>query len=181
VTPDLAIFGKAVAAGFPVSVLAGRRQFMQAFADGRAIHAGTLNAHVGGVAAALASVRLLESDKTVYPRLHHLGDKLKSRLGRAAESTGHVVLTTGPGAVFHMGFQHAKSAAGAPPVAVNNYRDVVRTYDMEKYARFVRGMAARRVRLIGRGIWYLSTAHTEEDLELTAEAALQTLAEMAEE
>jgi glutamate-1-semialdehyde 2,1-aminomutase len=52
VTPDLAVFGKAVAGGFPVSLLAGRRQFMQGLSDGRVIHAGTLNAHVGGVAEA---------------------------------------------------------------------------------------------------------------------------------
>jgi glutamate-1-semialdehyde 2,1-aminomutase len=179
VTPDLAIFGKAIAGGFPVSVLAGRRKFMHGFADGRAIHAGTLNAHVGGVAAALASVRLLESDATVYQRLHHLGAKLRTRLEQAAESTGHAVLAAGPGAVFHFGFLHATPQGGAVASGVHCYRDVVRTYDMEKYSRFVQGMAARGVRLIGRGIWYLSTAHTDEDLELTADVACQTLGEMA--
>ena len=64
-------------------------------------------------------------------------------------------------------------------VNVRNYRDVVRTYDMERYAAFVRGMSARGVRLIGRGIWYVSTAHTESDLDQTIEAARETLAELS--
>ncbi len=44
VTPDLAIFGKAMASGYPISVLAGQQKFMQLIADGKVIHAGTMNA-----------------------------------------------------------------------------------------------------------------------------------------
>ena len=180
VTPDLAVLAKAVAGGFPVSVLAGRRQIMEVLASGQAIHAGTLNAHVGGVAAALASIRLLENDKTVYSRLHYLGGKLRTRLVRIASESGHSALAIGPGAVFHFGFLQSRPQPGCGAIVMDNYRDVARTYDMEKYARFVRGMSSRGVRLIGRGIWYISTAHTETDLELTAQSARQTLAEMAE-
>ena len=179
VTPDLAIFGKAVAGGFPVSILAGRKQLMEILAAGQAIHAGTLNAHVGGVAAALASIRLFESDETMYTRLHAIGCKLKSRLERIATEAGHASLASGPGAVFHFGFLRSAASPASKPV-MHGYRDVVRTYDMEKYARFVRGMSSRGVRLIGRGIWYVSTAHTETDLELTVQSARQALAEMAE-
>ncbi len=181
VTPDLVVFGKAVAGGFPVSVLAGRAKFMESLASGRSIHAGTLNAHVGGVAAALASLRLLQAnDEAAYSQMFTLGSRLMEQLRSLADSTGHSVLVTGPGPVFHLGFLASKPHDSKLP-AVRNYRDVVKTYDMNKYSRFVRGMAARGVRLIGRGIWYISTVHSAEDVELTVDRARESLAEMARE
>src|SRR5690606_33607813 len=41
VTPDLAIFAKAMANGYPISALVGRRRWMQPIAEGQVIHAGT--------------------------------------------------------------------------------------------------------------------------------------------
>ena len=59
VTPDLAVFGKAMANGFPMSAIVGRRELMELFATGQVIHAGTMNAQNGCVAAALATIRRL--------------------------------------------------------------------------------------------------------------------------
>ena len=39
------------------------------------------------------------------------------------------------------------------------------------YARFREGMLERGVRLIGRGIWFSSTAHSQEDIQKTLDAA----------
>jgi glutamate-1-semialdehyde 2,1-aminomutase len=178
VVPDLAIFGKAVASGFPLSVLAGRREIM-GILDGRTIHAGTLNAQTGCVAAALASVQLLESDRATYDRLHAVGNELKAGLESAARAAGCVAITMGPGSVFHMGFPHA--ARGADRSPIRNYRDVASTYDMAKYGRFVRHMAGRGVRLIGRGIWYVSTAHSAKDIQQTLDAARSALQALASE
>jgi glutamate-1-semialdehyde 2,1-aminomutase len=181
VTPDLAIFGKALAAGFPLSVIAGREQFMQPITDGRAIHAGTLNAHVGAVAASLASIRLLEADnRSAYALLHRLGDRLQVGLAELAGQAGHAMRTTGPGPVFHAGFIRADQRAPATLPAPRHYRDAVRMYDSEMYAQFVRAMAQRGVRLIGRGIWYLSTAHTDRDVDQTIDAARGALAEIGQ-
>src|SRR5262249_23589254 len=158
-----------------------RREIMQAIADGRVIHAGTLNAHVASVAAALTSLRLLEADHaSAYRRLHELSEQLRSRLVEPSGRAGQAVLMTGPGPVFHMGFlrQETNSTARAGGLAILNYRDVLRTYDFEKYARFVRAMAQRGVRLIGRGIWYLSTAHTQADVDQTVDVARSALAEI---
>ena len=178
VTPDLALFGKAVAGGFPVSVLAGRKKFMDVLVDGRTIHAGTLNAHVGGVAAALASIGLLAAGGgAAYQRLREIGERLMRGVREAAARLRLPIKVSGPGPVFHVGFL---TDADADPnqITVCNYRDVVTRFDAPGYADFVRRMAARGVRLIGRGIWYVSTAHTDEDVELTLEHVRQTLAEM---
>jgi glutamate-1-semialdehyde 2,1-aminomutase len=79
-----------------------------------------------------------------------------------------------------MGFLRSPAPHDSGSVAIRNYRDVIRNYDVERYGRFVRGMAAHGIRLIGRGIWYISTAHSDADVEQTAEVARQTMAEMAE-
>ena len=60
--------------------------------------------------------------------------------------------------------------------AIRDYRDYALHCDKERYSRFCVAMLQRGVRLIERGVWYLSAAHTEEHLEKTlqaVEAALQ--------
>ena len=139
------------------------------------IHAGTLNAHVGCVAASLKSLELLGADDgAAYRRLYELGGRLRRGLADLGASYG--LKAIGPGPVFHAGFVRAGLAGQEQPV--RNYRDVARTYDTERYSRFVRAIAARGVRLIGRGIWYLSTSHTDSDLDQTLAAARAALAEL---
>src|ERR1051325_1474130 len=56
VTPDLAVFGKAFASGYPISVLAGKSKFMDLIACGKVLHAGTMNSSNPTVAASLATL-----------------------------------------------------------------------------------------------------------------------------
>jgi glutamate-1-semialdehyde 2,1-aminomutase len=122
---------------------------------------------------------LLQRDSGVYSRLHDLGHALRARVGENAEAAGFAGAASGPGAVFHFGFVRASARRERGIVSTRNYRDVLRNYDTETYGRFVRGMADRGVRLIGRGIWYLSTAHTKADIEQTLGAAQETFTQMA--
>jgi glutamate-1-semialdehyde 2,1-aminomutase len=169
-TPDLAVFGKALASGFPISAMAGRAPIMDLLADGRCIQAGTLNAQNTTVAAALATLHFLENDSSrIYARLFNMGQDLRAELGAAAARYGHEVLTQGIGPVFHLGFTSAKK--------VTDYRATL-GYNQQKYLAFCDGMRERGIRLIGRGIWYVSAAHTQEDIEKCILAARQTLAEM---
>lgn len=154
VVPDLAVFGKALGSGHPLSVLAGRKSFMQPIADGKVIHAGTLNSGVSGIAAALATLGVLERDR-VHERLYRLGARLMEGIRAAALDTGHSMLVQGPGPMFHAGFTSLDRA--------REYRDLFR-YDRPKYAAFVAALQDRGVRVIGRGLWYVSAAHTEDDI-----------------
>ncbi|RPI90322.1 MAG: aspartate aminotransferase family protein [Planctomycetaceae bacterium] len=171
VTPDLAVFGKALASGYPLSVLAGRRKFMQPIADGRVIHAGTMNSGNPSVAAALSTLRILERDDV--PRaLEAKGRRLMAGLREAAQKTGEPLLIQGPGAMFHAGFTRLS--------AVRDYRETL-TYDKGRYSRFVAGMQERGVRLIGRGLWYVSAAHSDEELSEAVECAEGVLRELSRE
>jgi glutamate-1-semialdehyde 2,1-aminomutase len=65
--------------------------------------------------------------------------------------------------------------AGFTPLArVRDYRETL-SYDKPLYARFVTGMQERGIRLIGRGLWYVSAAHTSADLDLAIATAHDVL------
>jgi glutamate-1-semialdehyde 2,1-aminomutase len=161
VIPDLAVFGKALASGYPISVLAGKRQLMEKIADGTVIHAGTMNSGNPSIAAAQATLEVLETDN-VHPRLYDLGQRLMNGLRSVSQRAGHPLFVQGPGPMFHAGF--------TPLEAVRDFRDTL-TYDKPRYAAFVAAMQERGIRLIGRGLWYISAAHTVEDIEHCIAAA----------
>jgi len=172
VIPDLAVFGKAMANGFPISAIVGRQKLMELFATGQVIHAGTLNAQNGSVAAALATIRELEvQSPEIYNRLTAMAQTLWSSLTKSASKWGQSVVVQAVGPVFHLGF--------TPAGTIKDYRGTL-TCNNEKYRAFCDAMHDRGVRLIGRGLWYVSAAHTSEDIEICAkmaDAAFETLTE----
>ena len=171
VTPDLAVFGKAMANGFPISAIVGRQKLMELFATGQVIHAGTMNAQNGCVAAALATIQALEGESPeIYNRMTAMAASLRSRIIRSASKWGQVVVAQGMGPVFHLGF----SSIGS----IKDYRGTL-TCSREKYRSFCDAMHDRGVRLIGRGLWYVSAAHTAEDIESCAQAADKTFESLA--
>jgi glutamate-1-semialdehyde 2,1-aminomutase len=171
VTPDLAVFGKALGSGYPISVLAGRESLMKHIADGSVIHAGTMNSGNPSIAAALATIEVLESED-VYSRLFANGKRLMSGLETAAAEAGVDVLVQGLGPMFHLAFTNLSSA--------RDYRDVLR-FDKAMSARFIAGMQERGIRLIGRGLWYISAAHVNDDIDRALEAASQVFSTLKPE
>ena len=170
VTADLAIFGKAMGSGFPISAIVGKRTLMELVTSGKAIQAGTMNAQNASVAAALATVTYLKTHVgEIYPEFLRLSEILRDGLREEARKNGHQVLIQGSGAVFHMGFSSQER--------VTDYRGTLQ-YDSAKYHRFVREMRERGIRLIGRGLWYLCVAHREGDIERCIEAAGAALADL---
>jgi glutamate-1-semialdehyde 2,1-aminomutase len=165
VIPDLAVFGKAMASGYPISVLAGKRRFMQKIADGSVIHAGTMNSGNPSVAAAQATLHVLESE-SVHPRLFELGRRLMEGLRDASQRAGKPLLVQGPGPMFHTGFTALSQ--------VRDFRDTL-SYDKPRYAAFVAAMHEKGIRLIGRGLWYISAAHTPEEIDRCIATAYEVL------
>ena len=72
--------------------------------------------------------------------------------------------------MFHLAFTDGGS--------FHDYRTFAEHNDMDRYHRFVEVLLDEGVRVIGRGMWYLSTAHTDEDVEFTLGAAKSALQEM---
>ena len=171
VTPDVATFAKGVAGGFPMSVVAGKREIMQHFADGTALHAGTASGNTTSLAAAKTAVTWLsENDGEALKQTTEIGNKLIEGLRNLAKTHEEDVLIQGVGPVFNMMFTDQSE--------LPDLRSTIEHVDTERYEKFAEGMMERGVRLPGRGTWLLSTAHTEEDVEETLAAAEATFSSM---
>ncbi len=169
VTPDLAIFAKAVASGYPLSILAGKADLMGWIADGRVIHAGTLNASVPSVAAARATLAIM-SEENIHQHLFDKGNHLMQGLRETASELALPLHVQGPGPMFHTGFTKR--------TIVSEYRHVFE-YESELGTSFVQGMHRRGVRILTRGLWYISAAHTDQDIAFALNVATDTLTEIA--
>ncbi|HXH99894.1 MAG TPA: aspartate aminotransferase family protein [Sphingobacteriaceae bacterium] len=165
IVPDLAIFAKAFASGYPISAIVGKKEWMELIENSVVIHAGTMNASNPTVAAALATVEVLERDKP-HERMFQLGKKLMAGLQQAAIETNHNMLVQGFGPMFHAGFTDLKN--------VKDYRDTL-SYDKVKLGKFISGMHNKGIRIIGRGLWYISAAHTDSDIDYTVKIAKEVL------
>ena len=169
VVPDLATYAKAMAGGFPASMFAGKREIMGLLEDGTVVHAGTMNSNVMVMAAVRASLeKLMDGDGAVYRRLYASGQALMDGLRDLGRKHEVDLLVQGPGPVFCLSFTAADEIA--------DYRSHARKTDHARYGSFYHGMRERGVRLTARGTWFVSTAHTDEDVERTLEAADETLA-----
>ncbi|HWK58500.1 MAG TPA: aspartate aminotransferase family protein [Parapedobacter sp.] len=166
VFPDLAIFAKAIASGYPISAIVGKREWMDEIASARVIHAGTMNSGNATVAAALATIEVLERDPDTYTRMFRLGHRLMDGLRAAATETGQPLLVQGMGPMFNTAF--------APLTAMRDYRDTLQA-DKAKLGRFIAGLHDRGIRVIGRGLWYISAVHTEEDIDEAISVAREAL------
>ena len=168
VTPDIATFAKAVAGGFPLSIVAGKQSVMGSLEDGTTMHAGTASGNITSLVAAEATIhKLKENDGAAVKYLHQIGEKLIDGLNNLAQKHEEDVLIQGLGPIFSMTFTREK--------ALPDYRSYKRNADQDRYDLFRQGMLERGVRMPDHGKWFLSTAHTEEDIEQTLDAADETL------
>ena len=165
VTPDMSVFAKAMGSGYPISAVVGRREWMSLIAESKVIHAGTMNAGQPSVAAALATISILERDAP-HARMFALGQRLMSGLRQAAADAGHQMLVQGPGPMFVTAFTDRD--------VFRDYRDTL-TADRARLGRFVAGMHDAGVRVIGRGLWYISAVHTDAEIDHAISTARDVL------
>lgn len=169
ITPDLSVFAKAMGSGYPISAIVGKREWMSLLENGQVIHAGTMNSSNPTVAAALATIHILQRENP-YQRMFDLGKKLIDGLKKAAEKTGHKLLIQGPGPMFTTTFTTAQK--------VSDYRGTLKA-DKTKLNQFIASMHDQNIRIIGRGLWYISSAHVQEDIDVAIAAAEKVLATIA--
>lgn len=166
VTPDLATYAKAIGGGLPLSALAGKRDYMGLIADGTVIHGGTLNGNPIVLAAAKATLEVLERENgAVYADLSRRGWRLRSEIERLLREHGYQVVTAGDGAVFHLSFMGSKP---------KNYRELMAA-DTKTYSDFALALLDEGVMVLPDGRWYCSVAHTDEVIDATLAAVERAL------
>lgn len=168
ITPDLSIFAKAMGSGYPISAIVGKKNWMHLIEEGKVIHAGTMNSGNGTIAAALTTIGILERENP-YKRIFDLGQQLMRGLQSAAADTKQGLLVQGPGPMFTIAFTHLSEA--------KDYRDTL-MFDKATLGRFISLMHDNKIRIIGRGLWYISAAHTKEDIEHAISVAAGVFAEL---
>ena len=168
ITPDLSVFAKALASGYPISAIVGKRSWMGVIEESKVIQAGTMNSSNATVAAALATLEVLEAEKP-YGRLFKYGKKLMEGLREAAVATKQNLLVQGPGPMLNTAFTNSES--------VKDYRNTL-SFDRVKLGKFISGMHNEKIRIIGRGLWYISAAHTETDIDEAIDTAAKVLSRM---
>lgn len=171
VTPDLTAFAKALGGGFPIACVAGRGGIMDLLGDPRVprdtplpMSGGTFNSFVPSIVASLATLDILQQRET-YDRLTRLGTRLMEGIDRVLYDSGLPHVVQGFPTAFYVDFN------ARAPVSV---RDVV-ALDHASYRTFVERLASNGVRVHPRGVWYLSTAHTDEDISQTIDAVRQSV------
>ena len=169
VTPDLTIFGKAVANGFPVAGLAGTAALMDEFATGRKVmHGGTYNSQSIAMAATVATLKTLKTPGT-YQTLERQGKRLMDGVAAALRSAEVRATVTGFPEIFHVGF-----GLEQPP---RNYRDIIAS-DRAGYIRLTTALLQRGVRILERGAWFVSTTHSDDVIDETLDGLRRTLASL---
>jgi len=170
VRPDLTCLGKIIGGGLPVGAYGGRADLMERVApSGPVYQAGTLSGNPLAMAAGLWTLDRLKP--ALYRRLKTLGATLARGLADAARDAGVPLQVNAVGSVLTPFFTS---------VAVRDYRSAC-TSDTSAYARFFQGMLARGIypppsQFEG---WFLSAAHSANDVERTIAAARDVFEEMA--
>ena len=168
VTPDLTCLGKALSGGFPISAVGGRRDIMELIADRRVFHAGTYNSNPLCLAAIPAVVSVL-SEAGVYERMQSLSGRLREGLAELLRPIGAYV--QGTNTMFGVGF------GPGPGSSMRElwHNDPERIFELKRELR-LRGVYTKPT---PRDIWYVSTAHTEDDVSETLDRAEASIAALA--
>lgn len=169
ITPDLTCLGKVIGGGLPVGAYGGKAEIMQKVAPSGPIYqAGTLSGNPLAMTAGIATLSQLTPEN--YQHFIHLGDRLEEGI-TAAAMKHHVPIT----------FNRAGSMIGLffTDEKVVNY-ECARKSNLDYFAQYYREMANAGIFLPPsqfEGL-FLSTAHSEEDIEKTIAAAEQAFAKL---
>lgn len=165
VIPDLVVLGKAMANGYPISALGGKKEIMEYFIhpelSKRVLLAGTYNAHPVPTAAAIATIeRLSANNGEVYSRLETLGAMMQEGLEQIIKKLSIQAVVARQGSAFCLYLMDHL------PV---DWHDLAQYHDFELDRRL-------RMELVHRGIYFfpvpvkqcsISCAHTETDIDET--------------
>jgi glutamate-1-semialdehyde 2,1-aminomutase len=173
VMPDITTLGKIIGGGLPVGAYGASRDIMRHIAPaGNIYQAGTLSGNPLAMTAGLATLKRLR-DVTVYERLERAGERLCRGLTDAASEVGVRTVTNRVGSMWTSFFTTGPVTDWATAAAS----------DRALYGKFFHAM-------LGEGVYlapsqfeagFISTAHTDELLDRTIEAARRAFKAMVDE
>ena len=174
VTPHLSVFGKAIANGYPLGVIGGKREIMELFdaedPQKRVLIAGTYNAHPINTAAAIATLGILQNPE-VYKQISKVSNLFYGGLEELFVEKGIPAIVSR---------NASASCTYFCDEAPKDVHDILQNHDFSFDLQY-------RKALIEKGIYHIpiackqssvSFAHTEEDIHHTLEMTRQVLNEI---
>lgn len=171
ITPDMTALGKIIGAGMPVGAYGGKAEIMGVVSpEGPVYQAGTLSGNPVAMASGLAALRQLR-DEPPYEKLEEMGQRLAAGLDQAAEKAGIPHQVAQVGSMLTLFFNDQP---------VRNY-SVSSKNNTELFAKFFHGMLDEGMYLpcSQYEAWFVSAAHTDDDIDRTIQAADRVLAGLA--
>ncbi len=162
IEPDLTALGKIIGGGLPIGAYGGKREIMEKIAPlGPTYQAGTTAGNPLSIAAGTACIQLLSQPGT-YERLDRLGQTLTTAISDLAEQYNIPVQINRQGGAFAVYFTEE-------PVV--DYESAQATDD-RLFTQFFRTLLDEGVYIAPSKYeaWFLTTAHTEEDVSFTIRA-----------
>ena len=172
IKPDLTTLGKVIGGGMPVGAFGGKREIMQQIAPlGPVYQAGTLSGNPVAMAAGLATLEII-SEPSFFVELSVKTENLVSDILALAKAANVPMTGTSVGGMFGLFFTTAES--------VENFAQV-NACEVELFNKFFHRMLEKGIYLAPSAFeaGFVSSAHTEDDIETTLEAAEQVLAELS--
>ncbi|MFC0333969.1 glutamate-1-semialdehyde 2,1-aminomutase [Paenibacillus sepulcri] len=163
IEPDLTALGKIIGGGLPIGAYGGRKDVMAQVAPlGPAYQAGTMAGNPASISAGIACLEVLQTPG-VYEQMSTLALKLSAGLQQLADDQG-IPLT-----INRIRGSFSTHFCTNP---VTNYEQA-QLADGERFARFFRLMLEQGICLAPSKYeaWFLTTAHTEADIDQTLAAA----------
>jgi len=165
ITPDLSCFGKIIGGGLPVGAFGGKAEIMDYLApEGPVYQAGTLSGNPLAMVAGIKTLEILKRPGT-YESLREKGKKFADGVKSAAEKAG---------VADKLCFKSLESLSCVffTDKDVKDFSTAA-TSNTEAYAAFFREMLKRGIYLAPSQfeVAFVSTAHTEEDIEKSVQAA----------
>ncbi len=162
VKPDIVCLGKIIGGGLPVGAFGGRREIMEMVSPlGGVFQAGTFSGNLASVTSGLKTLELIK-DSDPYSSLEQNGSVLQAGLEERAAEAGVKVSVSRYGSMLSLSFSDGQGGGGEG-----------RERHFLKYKRFFHEMLGRGVYLPPSPVesWFLSAAHSEEDINRILEAS----------
>lgn len=172
IEPDLTALGKIIGGGLPIGAYGGKKHVMEQVAPlGPAYQAGTMAGNPASISAGIACLEVLQGEG-VYDEMERLATELTAGLQASADRHGIALTINRIRGAFSTHF------CSHP---VTNY-DEAQDTDGEQFAAFFRNMLDRGINLAPSKYeaWFLTTAHTDADVQQTIEAAEASFKAMAQ-
>lgn len=173
IQPDLTAMGKIIGGGLPIGAYGGKKEIMESVAPlGPAYQAGTMAGNPASILSGIACLEVLKQEG-VYEYLDELGAILEEGIANAAKKHNIPITINRLKGALTVYFSNEK---------IENYEQAENT-DGEMFAKFFKLMLHRGINLAPSKYeaWFLTIAHTAEDVEATIHAVDHAFSELAGE